>query len=266
MDRKTLGSIELKAPGDAGESGEFTALFSRFGVIDHDGDLTLPGAFPVGKAVPISAYGHTSHGGALPVGKGVIREEADGAYVDGRFFLDTQAGGDTYRTVKSLVDEATGYAGQEWSYGYDVLDSDTELRQGERVRILKSLDVSEVSPVLLGAGIDTQLVAIKSHALPFSAEAETTLAVVNAFADRAKSLADLRAKESRPLSIERRADFTDLIEAIDGFSVVREELAKLLADTDPDVAKAARGARMRMRLALAEASRATGRNLLEATQ
>lgn len=258
MDRKTLGSIELKAPGDAGETGEFRAIFARYNVIDHDGDVTLPGAFPIGKAVPISAYGHRSHDGTLPVGKGVIGETDEYAYIDGRFFLDTSGGADTYRTVKALTDEVTGYAGQEWSYGYDVKDAEQGTQDGQRVRVLRSLDVSEVSPVLLGAGIDTQLVAIKSHKLPFSAEAETTLAVVQAFADRAKSLADLRAKDARPLGIERRAEVTDLIEAIDSFSGVRDELAELLTATDPDVAKAARQTRMRMRLALAEATAATG--------
>jgi len=258
VDRKTLGRIELKAEGDASE-GAFRSIFARFNVIDHDGDVTLPGAFPVGKTVPISAYGHRSHDGALPVGKGVIGETDEFAYIDGRFFLDTVAGADTYRTVKALTDPETGDAGQEWSYGYDVLNPPETMEVGgQRANVLRKLDVSEVSPVLLGAGIGTQLVAIKSHALPFTAEADTALAVVEAFAERAKALADLRAKEGRPLSIERRGQFVELIEAIDGFSQVRDELADLLAATDPDAAKAHAGRliSMRTRLALAEADAA----------
>lgn len=259
MDRKTVSSIELKAADDG--EGAFRAIFARFNVVDHDGDVTLPGAFPVGKVVPISAYGHASHGGALPVGKGVIGETDEYAYIDGRFFLDTSGGRDTYATVKALADEATGYAGQEWSYGYDVLSGGPGEFDGRSVNFLRSLDVSEVSPVLLGAGIDTQLVAIKSHKLPFTAEAETALAVVAAFADRAKALADLRAKDARPLGIERRAELVDLIEAIDSFTDQREAIATLLAETDPDAAKRRS---MRMRLALAEATAVTGIPLVEA--
>lgn len=254
MNRKAL-TVELK--DDAAE-GSFRAVFSRFNVIDHDGDVTLPGAFPEGKVVPVSAYGHRSWDGALPVGKGVIGQDEDAAWIDGRFFLDTSGGLDTYRTVKALADAQTGAAGQEWSYGFDVLDSESAQREGREVRVLRALDPHEVSPVLLGAGIDTALVAIKSHSLPFSAEAETALAAVTAFADRAKSLADLRAKDGRPLSIERRADLLELVESIDGFSKVRDELAELIAETDPEAAKAHAGRliSMRTRLALAEADAA----------
>ena len=39
--------------------------------------MTLKGAFTTGQAVVVSAYGHGSWEGKLPVGKGVIREEGD---------------------------------------------------------------------------------------------------------------------------------------------------------------------------------------------
>jgi hypothetical protein len=43
--------IEFKADG---EPGEFTAIFSSFNTIDHDNDVTLPGAFTDGQKVRIS--------------------------------------------------------------------------------------------------------------------------------------------------------------------------------------------------------------------
>ena len=56
------------------ESGAVTIAFAQLNVVDHDKDVSLPGSFPT-KTVPISAYGHTSWSGAMPVGKGTIRED-----------------------------------------------------------------------------------------------------------------------------------------------------------------------------------------------
>src|SRR3989304_4612736 len=53
------------------ETGDVTVAFSRFNVIDSDNDVTFPGAMPVGKSVPMSAFGHTSWDGALPTGVGL---------------------------------------------------------------------------------------------------------------------------------------------------------------------------------------------------
>lgn len=153
MSEKKALRVEVK---DAGE-GTVQAVFATLNVVDLDGDVTLPGAFKDGQEVRISAYGHASWGSALPVGKGVIRASDAEAVLDGRFFMDTQQGRDTFLTVKEL-----GPLGQ-WSYGFDVLDAEEGDFEEQKVRFLKSLDVHEVSPVLLGAGIDTRTVAVKSQ-------------------------------------------------------------------------------------------------------
>jgi HK97 family phage prohead protease len=153
--RKSL-SLELKADAEGG----FRAVFSTFNVIDRDGDVTIPGAFTSGQAVRIAAWGH--NWGALPVGKGVIDQDSEKAWVDGEFFLDTSAGADTYKTVKSLGPL------QEWSYGFDVRKSSEGDFDGRRVTYLEELDVFEVSPVLLGAGIGTHTEAIKAAPDPLT--------------------------------------------------------------------------------------------------
>lgn len=145
-------NAELKA----GDSGQVTAIFSTFDVVDHDGDVTLAGAFEDGAKVRISAYNHTSWGGALPVGKGVIHADTKQAVMDGQFFTDTTHGRDTFNTVKQL--EEIG----EWSYGFDVIESSDGMFEDRPVRFLKQLKVHEVSPVLLGAGIGTRTLAAKS--------------------------------------------------------------------------------------------------------
>lgn len=152
MQHKTIsGGIKLK------DTGEVEAVFSRFNVVDHDGDVTLPGAFKEGQAVRLSAFNHTSWGGVLPVGKGTIHNEADHAIFRGSFFMDTTAGKDHHATVKAL-----GELG-EWSYGFDVVEASHGQHDGRDVQFLKSLDVTEVSPVLRGAGIGTRTLSVKSR-------------------------------------------------------------------------------------------------------
>lgn len=140
------------------EKGIVEAVFCTFNVKDYDGDLTLPGAFEDGAAVAISAYGHKSWMGAMPVGRGKIRQEKERAVMEGQFFLNTAAGKETFEVVKAM-DEL-----QEWSYGFEVLETGEvteDLRQKGVWRVLKKLKVFEVSPVLVGAGVDTGTLAVK---------------------------------------------------------------------------------------------------------
>lgn len=153
---KTL-TFEVK---DA-EKGIIEAVFSTFGVKDHDEDLTLPGAFDDGAKVAISAYGHRSWMGEMPVGRGAVRVESDRAVLEGKFFMSTDRGRETFETVKAMGEL------QEWSYGFDVLETGElteELRQKGVRRVLKKVRVYEVSPVLRGAGIDTETLVVKSAA------------------------------------------------------------------------------------------------------
>jgi hypothetical protein len=150
--------VEVKVT-DASK-GEVQAVFSTFNVVDHDGDVTLPGAF--GKQnVRISAYNHQSWQSGLPIGKGTIRENGDEAVLNGRFFMGTQAGKDTFTVVKEMGDL------MEWSYGYDIVDrSQGKFPEGDAngkdVQFLHKLKVHEVSPVLLGAGIGTRTLSAKA--------------------------------------------------------------------------------------------------------
>ena len=156
---KTGVRVEIKD----GDKGTFVAMFSAFNVKDHDGDVTVPGAFEDGAKMPVSAYGHSSWEGALPVGVAKIKTTDSEAQAHGQFFLDTQTGLDTFTTVKALSSEGLG----EWSYGYDA----TKRSFGEwpkegdgpkdQVRFLEQLKVHEVSPVLRGAGIGTHTVSAK---------------------------------------------------------------------------------------------------------
>lgn len=150
--QKQLSNVEIKS----GDRGEFSAVFSTFSVIDSDGDVTMPGAFTEGEEVLVSSYGHTSWQGALPVGKGKIRSTKSEAIVEGQFFMETTQGRDTFQVVKALGGK------QQWSYGFDVVDSEPGKHAGREVKFLKKLKVHEVSPVLIGAGVNTRTLAVKA--------------------------------------------------------------------------------------------------------
>lgn len=222
--RKSFTGIELKAD----KPGSFTAKFATLNVIDKDGDVTLPGAFPEGKEILISAYQHGSWSGSLPVGKGVIHEVKNDVLVDGEFNLNTDVGKEHYETVKFAPEL------QEWSYGFSVkaLDEESPWNENPKVwRVFKELDVFEVSPVLRGAGVDTRVLSIKSdNPTSYADHAETVLATVNDWLVRTKSLADLRRKEGRDLSAANKERLTTLHKSLaDLFG----ELKTLLESTEP---------------------------------
>lgn len=152
-------SLELKIT-DA-DQGLVEAVFSTFNVIDHDGDVLLEGAFEDGAKVRISAYGHRSWMGALPVGRGTIRAEKDRAVLEGQFFLSTEAGKETFEVIKQM-DEL-----QEWSYSLDdvetALVSDLPDELQGAYRAIRKVMVMEVSPVLAGASLGTETLSVKEQ-------------------------------------------------------------------------------------------------------
>lgn len=192
MDTKGLRRVEIK---DA-DKGEVTAVFSTFGVTDSDGDVTLPGAIEDGMPVRISAYGHASWSGALPVGKGVIRTTGNQAVLHGQFFMDTTAGRDTFTVVKELGDQ------QEWSYGYDPVKYSHGEFEGKQVRFLEQLQVHEVSPVLLGAGVGTRTLSAKSAPMTFADESRAVLAALQSLGDRAADVLAKRLEKGKGLGAE----------------------------------------------------------------
>lgn len=192
--------VEIK---DA-DRGEVDAVFATLGVKDSDGDVTLPGAFEAGAPVVISAYGHASWGGALPVGKGTIREVKNEAIMSGQFFMDTTHGRDTFLTVKGLGPI------QNWSYGYDPVDYSFGEFEGDQVRFLAKQQVHEVSPTLLGAGVNTRTLGTKG-ASTFIGEATAVLAAATALADRAADVMAKRAEKGKGLGADSAAVLDQIV-------------------------------------------------------
>jgi len=146
--------LRLKADGDP---GEFQAVFATFNVEDLDGDVTLPGAFPEEQEVLVEPWNHDR---TLPTGKGQIKSDETEAWVEGKFFLDTEAGSETYKTVKNLGPLA------QWSYTFNIEDAAWGQHNGHEVYFLRKMDVVGVGPVNRGAGINTRTTAIKNEKPP----------------------------------------------------------------------------------------------------
>jgi len=208
VQQKSLSDFEMK-----GAEGVFRATIARFNSVDLDGDVTFPGAFPVGKQIIVGGYNHSSMPpiNALPTGKAVIGADNERAWIDGQFFVDTPHGKSMYDTVKNLGSTA------EWSYFYlapkSAPRSDYAKLYPTAKRGLVSVDPIEASAVVKGAGIGTGTDFIKSA--DFSDDKALVLF------DQLSAL--FGSKAGRTLSAASRARLL----AIHG------ELGKFLDETDP---------------------------------
>jgi HK97 family phage prohead protease len=228
VERKSL-AIELKAD----KPGDFSAVFSTFNVVDLDGDVTLPGAFEDGTVTRVlPAHNWSSY----MVGNGTIRADADKAMIDGRFFLNTSEGKNWYESIKA--DKDSGANLQEYSYGFDVVDASFGQFDNRNVRFLRKLKVHEVSPVTLGAGINTGTVAVKNQQPPtddeidlsFTEHVDLIVNEVARFATRVQERGEVLAKEGRTFSA---ANVSKLGTIADEIEQVSSRLRELLTATEP---------------------------------
>lgn len=257
------------------EDGEVVVAFAEIGKVDREGDYTFPGAFPPGKALPISDFNHGSwpqRGGRPPTGKGVIEEVGDLEVFKGQFFMDTTHGRDAHGTVKGMKEL------QEWSYGYDVVEKAAPPTGIKARRGLKAINPHEVSPVLMGAGANTFTIGIKDinadlaflendeaiqtllkdsplAGLPFAEASARVLRDVEDFTTRASEIAEIRVKEGRAISTARmeelarhREHLVAGLAAID--SLIAGATPKVEVQDEENEAKM-RSARVRSRLAVA---------------
>jgi prohead serine protease len=193
LERKLSTSLTLKSA----DKGIAVARFSTPDglTVDRDRDITLPGAFQEGTKAVISPWGHTSMtAGAIPAGRATIHADGTASL---KFFLTTEGGRSTFESVKELADIV------EFSYGFTVTEevapSSAQRSAGAR-RVLKSLRVYEVSPVVVGAGVSTGLLTIKASppATPPQAEIEALAA------DARRILAANTAPALSPEQIQER--------------------------------------------------------------
>lgn len=225
---------------EVSEAGEGVAVIATLNVVDHDGDVTLPGAF--GEQVAAMVPAHMWE--AAPIGKAKIHESGNDVLADFKINRNTTLGKDWYEAIKFDLENPP--TKQEYSYGFRVTESaqgdfETEGMEPIEVRFIKGVIVAEISPVLKGAGINTRTLALKSKleaglapdTKGLSLEDHLALLATNA-EEALERLADIEAK--RLIGKGRREDmmnvsrlFGDIKAALD--APLPEEIAlRLLAN------------------------------------
>lgn len=166
---------------DDEDSGEFEALVSVFGNVDHYGEVVMPGAFKAtlaewkGRGDPIPVI--WSHQWADPFSHvGTLRsaeETEKGLIVKGFISPEERQMNPTAAQVYTLLKQRRV---TQFSFGFDV----EAAGEGERtdadgqksfVYELRELKLHEVGPCLLGVNPDTELLGVKGHDDPVRAKA-----------------------------------------------------------------------------------------------
>lgn len=147
MERKHL-SLEVKADGEA---GEFTGYGSVFGNVDSYGDRIEAGAFAGSLAtrMPKLVWQHDLY---QPIGKWTeAKEDGHGLFLRGKLTLGVEKAREAYELMKDGALDGL-------SIGYR---TKTATNDGN-VRVLKEIDLWEVSLVTIGANPDALVTGVKS--------------------------------------------------------------------------------------------------------
>lgn len=227
---KNSGELEHKSagPGTAvlstdDETGIVEALVSVTGVADRVDDIIEPGAYASTLAThePIGVWSHDDKTWVaraeevkeLSPGDPLLPErmqngqpwpkEAGALYVKSRFNLETPHGAAAYSDVKFFKGK-TG-----WSIGYRVTNSKRDVRTG--VRRIKSLNLFEFSPVMVGAAPQSMTLSVKSLSQPVDPDAVPEVDVEHLGNDEVKALLDARDALFASLDLETKGRFVEAL-------------------------------------------------------
>ena len=235
MTDKQFKPAAIKAMDDAGHG---TAVFATLDVIDKDGDIIVPGSIG-NQTVQILP---THDWGSVPLGKGTTREEDGQALVDFQLNLDTVAGKEWHSSLR--FDMANGDPVQEWSFGFTVGAAEPVTRDGREAQALSELDIHEVSPVVLGAGVGTRTLSVKhggdKNAMRLADQIAAVAKDAGEALARATELRDRRKAESESGRRTGRGDISgeyykqigDLAATLRGIETVATELESMAMPQD----------------------------------
>ena len=228
---KEIKSVQSILTNDV--EGKVEAVFSVFNQIDSDGDVVKAGAIKSGygeKGVAM-VWGHDWKD---VIGRGQIVQDNDKAVFKGEFIMDTERGRDAYNVVKAMGDL------QQWSFGYEVVDSEKGMFQSkdgleQEVRFLNDVKVWEVSPVLVGANQNTYTIGVKEFDTNNFSSIDTTNDVDDTENgnDIEKDLAE--GKTFAEEVTELRTSLVALINRIKDLSAIRLEKEKQLSKESSDL-------------------------------
>jgi len=179
IEHKDFGLIEVKLAGD--DTGTFSGYGAVFGNVDGHGDVIEHGAFAESLS-EWKARGKwpkmlLQHGGfglgsddMMPVGQWTdMKEDRKGLKVEGRLFaMNTERGQYLYEGLKSGELDSL-------SIGYQAVDSRSESRDEEHIRVLTKIKLWEVSIVTFPANDKARISSVKTLTLEELRELEAKL-------------------------------------------------------------------------------------------
>jgi HK97 family phage prohead protease len=219
----------VAAEFQADDAGIIEAVVSVFNLVDHGGDVIVPGAFQASLQTKLPNFvwshnwdqplGRTLEAADVPPGDPRLPEairDRGGLWVKGQFNLDTQRGREAYSDIRfgSIT---------EFSIGFSVVESE---REGEIRRITKA-DLYEWSPVLVGMNPATTLISVKGEpraGCTLDDQAQDVLAAAESLIVRLQGYAQLRQRDQRRLSAKRLSQARQLIDQLQAFVVLGESM------------------------------------------
>ena len=187
--------MEIK---EISEEGYFSGYGSVFDVVDDWDDVIVRGAFAetLQKKTPVMLWQHDS---AEPIGVYErIREDEIGLWLEGRLLLDIEKGREAHILLKNRAIRGL-------SIGFLPLAWEWETRDNKRVRVLKDIDLWEVSLVTFPANPKAVVDEVKTvrglenflrDAGLSRSEAKAALAAI-----RADSQRDAEAEEAKKAAL-----------------------------------------------------------------
>lgn len=194
--------MEIKSISD---EGYFSGYGSVFDVVDDWDDVIVRGAFAetLQKKTPVMLWQHDS---AEPIGVYErIREDEIGLWLEGRLLLDIEKGREAHILLKNRAIRGL-------SIGFLPLAWEWETRDNKRVRVLKDIDLWEVSLVTFPANPKAVVDEVKTvrglenllRDVGYSrAEAKAALAAIRADSQRDAEAEDAKKAALNLISIMR---------------------------------------------------------------
>ncbi|OJU63050.1 MAG: hypothetical protein BGO01_03690 [Armatimonadetes bacterium 55-13] len=208
------------------ENGTLTGYASTFGNIDRHNEVVEKGAFGNLDVFLRDGWITVNHDwDALPVASITSAVQDDkGLRITAHFHSDERS-----QQVRTIVAERLARGKSvSLSIGYVVLEDETT---AEGVRLLKSIDLFEVSVVTVPANPQALVTGAKSGKT-FDDDAAHVLTTVADFKQRVAALIELRvAQKRKPLSEKAVAA---VHETLEGLNRLVDELAALLPTEDAD--------------------------------
>ncbi len=214
---------KLKAMDDVGRG---LAVIATMNVIDKDGDVTLPGAFgeQTVKVVPTHDWSH------VPLGKATLKEQGDEVIAEFGLNLEIEAARDWHSSMK--LDLESPPALQEWSYGFTITGFSFGQFEDQDVRFLSALKVHEISPVMVGAGVNTRTLALKESeerpSMKLADQIGAVLTELGTVIARCDAIKQVRAEDGRDLSPARYADLKAVVAMLEQLNAIQAKLAGLI--------------------------------------